>query len=609
MSGEVTIAFRSVSVSIGAFLFWLLLVFTYIDKKRNGQTENKYFKYLLVMDLLLIISRTASILLKQYMPNNLQLIDLMTDLYYLAIAYSTVLFMFILIDFLAEKGTINEKRLKIISIILLLIPIITILFLDTTIELLNGVYTFGGSYIVITYIYSALLFVVVVYFSIKNKKNLIGNRLLPIILMAILYIGDLVFHYAFGLIFLDISSIYTMITILLYLTFESQDNRLLNEYIESKLEAEKVNNAKIEFLIDMSHQIRTPLSTILGFGEVLNKEESNTKKELEEEIEIIKDSANELTYLIDNLLDVSKLEKNDIELEEQEYSLDNMLYEIQSVIRPRITENKNIKIDLNNNIPSKYYGDNKMVFKVITYLLLNSFNNTQFGNVSLWVDGIKKENNFEFEIIISNKASQIEKELFDLTLDDYMNDRKNKKIKSDVIIAKRIAEILGGNVELSLEEKQYIFTFTQRIIDETPIGNVFGEEALNRRKEISDYTNKKALMVGNVNSNVRLFVSTLKNKNMDISFEQSGKKVKENLISNKYDIIFINYDLLDIGLKNVLDNLKSAGMVLPPIAVLASYPSGVEKIEDSGVNMYLKVPMDSTTLYNSINTLLNGGDK
>ena len=105
----------------------------------------------------------------------------------------------------------------------------------------------------------------------------------------------------------------------------------------------------MEFLIDMSHQIRTPLSTILGFGEVLNKEESNTKKELEEEIEIIKDSANELTYLIDNLLDVSKLEKNDIELEDR--TIKDQLKKLITApgmegywtknIRPKVSSQKN----------------------------------------------------------------------------------------------------------------------------------------------------------------------------------------------------------------------------------------------------------------------------
>ena len=121
----------------------------------------------------------------------------------------------------------------------------------------------------------------------------------------------------------------------IYLTFESQDNQLLSEYIESKNESEKLSKNKTKFLVNMSHQIRTPMSTIMGFSDIISNE--NTKDEdITIGIEGIHNASKELIDTMDTILDISKIESNKTTIKEEEYDIQSLLSEIQSIVLSRI---------------------------------------------------------------------------------------------------------------------------------------------------------------------------------------------------------------------------------------------------------------------------------
>ena len=136
----------------------------------------------------------------------------------------------------------------------------------------------------------------------------------------------------------DTSMLHTIVLMFLFLSMESQDRTLLAEYNESSAKAKESNDLKSEFIMNMSHQLRTPMNTILGFSEYLLTTEGLTKEMVETDAENIKISSRRLLELINSILDISKLESQKEVLSNDNYKLDSIIYDISSHINSQINK-------------------------------------------------------------------------------------------------------------------------------------------------------------------------------------------------------------------------------------------------------------------------------
>ena len=169
----------------------------------------------------------------------------------------------------------------------------------------------------------------------------------------------------------------------------TEERKQLEESQQLKLEAEIANKAKSDFLAQMSHEIRTPINAVLGMNEMILREsnDDSVKKYAMD----IKDSASSLLSIINEILDLAKIESGRMELIPANYALSSVLNDMYNMMNIRAKEkNLTLIFDIQKNIPSEYFGDDIRLRQILMNLLTNAIKYTQTGSVTFSIRGGSK---------------------------------------------------------------------------------------------------------------------------------------------------------------------------------------------------------------------------
>lgn len=349
---------------------------------------------------------------------------------------------------------------------------------------------------------------------------------------------------------------------MVYVVLSEKKARENKELLREKENAESASKAKSIFLANMSHEIRTPINGILGMDSMLLKE---CKDETLRDYALnIQSAGQTLLSLINDILDISKIESGKMEILPVTYSVFTVLNDCYNMVAVR-AKDKNLELvmDISPEIPTALFGDEVRIRQVVNNLLSNAVKYTNEGSVTLsvWaekvdVDPMQGDNTSRVELFIQVKDTGIgirEKDREKLFADFVrLDEKRNRNIEGTGLglnLTKQLLDMMGGTIEV---ESTYgvgsVFTVSllQQVSDEKPLGDF--EKLYRQHVNVVDAAQErfeapeaKILVVDDVQMNLKVFVGLLKSTKIQIDTAINGAEALELVQKQHYDVIFLDH--------------------------------------------------------------------
>ncbi len=460
------------------------------------------------------------------------------------------------------------------------------------------------------------------YYTAKSQfvvLNTIVGLLIAANVIQYMFIRTVLFTYAVAAVMLFIMFFYYEAPAYRkMLTVEKELESARQKAEHSTRLSNAANRAKSDFLANTSHEIRTPMNAILGMNEMILKESSDP--EIRQSALDIRRAGNHLLSIINNILDISKIESGKMELYRADYHLWQMLRDIEEGIFETVHE-KGLKlvIDADKNLPEHLYGDEDHIRQVIVNLIDNAVKYTKKGTITLSVRGGIKEH--RVKLIMSVKDTGIGIRAEDLPKLFHSFERVNMNETQTIqgaglglTLVRYLLELMGGTVRAESEYgKGSTFTveLTQQLAHEGFSGTIAEYESmLANDGDISGVAkddrrpftcpDAKILVVDDTPVNLVVAKGMLKESKAQVDTSESGEDALELIAANHYDIIFLDHKMP--GMDGV-ETLKKARETDGPsrlakyIALTANSGTGLrEEYISLGFNDYLPKPIKSDAL-------------
>ena len=369
-------------------------------------------------------------------------------------------------------------------------------------------------------------------------------------------------------------------------SIKEQNVMLQNALNEAKL----ISKSKTDLISTISHDVRIPLTNIVGLSDTLLKE--NLDNNIKEDIKNINDSSKEMVNIIDGLLDTSNIEKRLMQKHEKNYSILKMFKKIETSAREYMGDKQlKLNINLDNNLPVVLYGDYIKITKAITEIVNNSIKYTDEGEVNVNVKGEKYQNNAKIIVEVNDTGIGISKD----KLNSIMTSESNSGIGS----VKKLIKLLDGTFEIESVEGEYtkvIMSFVQKIVEDNKV-----REMIKNNKEAEEFSlkGKRVLVVDDNTLNLKVTSKLLSSYDVDITLFESGQECIDHIKEqNNFDLILMDQMMPGIDGTETMKKLKEIEGFNTPIVVLTAdaMQGQREKYLESGFDDYISKPIDKSEL-------------
>ncbi|HEX8577159.1 MAG TPA: PAS domain S-box protein, partial [Flavobacterium sp.] len=379
----------------------------------------------------------------------------------------------------------------------------------------------------------------------------------------------------------------------------TDQKQLESDLEKEKIKAQQASKAKEVFLATMSHEIRTPLNAIIGFLRELSKQELTDLQR-----KYIKNSSiasKHLLAIINNILDISKIESGEISLEKENFIFENTLNNVIKVLKPTAKQ-KGLKLStsISTRIAPVFLGDALRLEQIFFNLVGNAIKFTDKGKIIIRCEVIKDSKGYQkLHISIADTGIGMDKEYIKNIFRKFSQENRDIARKFGgtglgMTITKELIQLMRGKIQIESEKGEGT---TFHVIISLPKGS---QQELKSVPPVSDINIEgiTVLLVEDNELNRMVARTSLENFHCNVTEAENGIKALEILKVHKFDIILMDIQMPELDGLEVTNSIRKELKLLTPIIALTAnaFKSEIEECRAAGMDDYITKPFDEITL-------------
>ena len=565
---------------VGLILLLTINVLFFSKKKINTDETKIYSKLLLLGTVFVIVGIFVYVVAVK--TNDLLKIALVQRLYliiFILLNYYCIKYCICLFEKIKNNEIVKGSLLAVTSISIVLTILLPLQ------AIFEGEYLSGDGpayYLCIGYtLMTGIIFIIVtIAFAIERRKF---KKIIPFIVFVVVYIvGLLINEYYKDSIILE-GFYFAYVFLIMYHTIENPDLKLLEEYNDNKELAELNMEDKSNLLFQISQEVSAPIRKI----KILSKSILNSDNidDIKNNISNIYDLTNGISNTVDEILDITSMDKNNIKLYDGSYNIYNLFSQVVYLVKNKIDNDIDFKYSINSFIPETLHGDSIKLKQIMCSILMNCASHVDKGVIDLDISAIVKNDICRLIITITDNGEgmalqKINKVISTIDKENEDNNIETEDYNIDLKAIKKIVNLLGGNLLIkSYENEGTVFTVVlDQLFETTTKDEMF--------KEMESLSNKqKVLVVDDDYKELELIAKELKRNNYNVLSTMYGKDVVDRLNNNeKYDLIFVDDELEGYSAVKMIGELTEEQIEKTKIIIMLS--ENKEKIKDNYLKDY-----------------------
>jgi PAS domain S-box-containing protein len=385
----------------------------------------------------------------------------------------------------------------------------------------------------------------------------------------------------------------------------TQNKQLQNNLEEAKNRAIASEKAKSTFLSTVSHEIRTPMNAIMGFAEQLSLTNLNDQQRYF--IGNIQDAASGLLGIINDILDMTKIEAGKLNIEMGMVNLREILKSVENILEPKAAE-KGVRLitGYDDRINNRLNGDAIRIRQILMNILGNAIKFTDTGSIHLTME-LKLTNTFNqiIQITCTDTGIGIAKEAVELVFNDFYQENGGgynglEGTGLGLSITRKLVDMMSGSISLESEKGMGTSIFIEIPFPLVPV--MEDRDALNAIETCVDIQEKRVLIVEDNRLNRNLFVMMLQNMGCLVNEAQNGQEALDMMAHQHFDFVLMDIQMPVMDGPTALKQLKQrSGKDLPVIALTATaFQSEISQLLNMGFADCITKPIDQKSLHHRL---------
>ncbi len=568
-----------------AIFYMVLLMIIYFNKPRLKTKDNKVYSFLIIVAILELFTELfLDIVGPRYQTLGFLSVFVAKLFCVLLLMWITTLCSYIVMISLDMKGKQDKfKKIKRIFYIVFFVNMIAIFILPIDFVYVKQAGFTTGPGVNLVYIFSFVFSFVGLACLIWNRKNIRNKKFLPMLIFLVL--GGFCSFIQFkepGL--LLAVPVHAYITFIMYFTIENPDMKMVEELEKNRKLIDRNIEEKSNLLFELSHEVREPLKKINEIS--YNYKNTNSVEELQESLKEINEKANDMSLLVNDILDISITSRKNMQIYEETYNPEALFKKLVMKFKEENNNRITFSYSIPESMPKELYGDSVKIKQIVNTVLTNAFKYTKEGYVDLKVTNINKYDIARLIITVEDTGCgmSIDK------VNDILNNNKEftkeeldnlEKINIGIKLANKLVIEMGGILVIKSEENKG--TKVTIIIDER-----IKEDNYNKMLEEDNYLkNIKIAILGDKTRKINKIRDILKDYEVKTYLEKD-ELIEQIKKKEKYDLIILFDDMKPSGI-DVFKELKEIkGYKTPTVVLLEDNKISIKEhyIED-GFTDYL----------------------